>query len=189
MVGTIHSADAAAAQAQVDLTAAYDDAAGQPVDATIPAELGGTTQTPGVHDSASGTFGIPGNLILDGQGDPNAVFIFKTASTLITASASTVTLINGAQACNVFWQVGRAHGVGRVLLRRGEPGHGPDRRERPRHTGRDRRPAGNPSARGRLPRQRGPGSHRLDAAHPGRRPERPLPGTADKAEEQKPSEH
>jgi hypothetical protein len=45
---------------------------------------------------------------LDGQGDPNAVFIFQIASTLTTASASNVKLINGATACNVFWQVGRS---------------------------------------------------------------------------------
>ncbi|MER5647340.1 ice-binding family protein [Streptosporangium sp. NPDC002524] len=112
VVGTIHSADAVAAQAQVDLTGAYNNAAGQAVTATIPTELGGTVRTPGVYDSAAGTFGITGQLTLDGQGDPNAVFIFKTASTLITASASSVNLINGAQACNVFWQVGSSATLG-----------------------------------------------------------------------------
>ena len=112
VVGTIHSADATAAQAQLDLTAAYNNAAGQPVDATLPTELGGTIVTPGTYDSAAGTFGITGELTLDGQGDPNAVFIFKTASTLITASASRINLINGAQACNVFWQVGSSATLG-----------------------------------------------------------------------------
>ncbi|WP_440070417.1 ice-binding family protein [Streptosporangium sp. OZ121] len=112
VVGTIHSADADAAQAQVDLTAAYNDAAGQAVDATLPTELGETTVTPGAYDSAAGTFEITGELTLDGQNDPNAVFIFKTASTLVTASASSVNLINGAQACNVFWQVGSSATLG-----------------------------------------------------------------------------
>ncbi|WP_440099832.1 ice-binding family protein [Streptosporangium sp. H16] len=112
VVGTIHSADADAAQAQVDLTSAYNEAAGQAVDATLPTELGGTTVTPGAYDSAAGTFEITGELTLDGQIDPNAVFIFKTASTLVTASASTVNLINGAQACNVFWQVGSSATLG-----------------------------------------------------------------------------
>ncbi|MEU4536682.1 ice-binding family protein [Streptosporangium sp. NPDC023825] len=111
VVGTIHSADTGSAQAQVDLTAAYDDAAGQ-LATSLPTELGGTTVTPGAYDSASGTFEITGELTLDGQGDPNAVFIFKTASTLVTASASTVNLINGAQACNVFWQVGSSATLG-----------------------------------------------------------------------------
>ncbi|MFS1302903.1 ice-binding family protein [Streptosporangium longisporum] len=112
VVGTVNAGDAVAAQAQVDLTTAYNDAAGQAVDATLPTELGGTTVTPGTYDSAAGTFGITGELTLDGQGDPNAVFIFKTASTLTTASASTVNLINGAQACNVFWQVGSSATLG-----------------------------------------------------------------------------
>jgi hypothetical protein len=59
-----------------------------------------------VYNSAAGTLGLTGTLTLDAQGDANAVFIFQAASTLITAPASTVRLINGAQACKVFWQVG-----------------------------------------------------------------------------------
>ena len=110
--GTVHAADSVALQAQNDLTAAYDDAAASPVTATIPVELGGTTETPGVYASAAGTFGITGTLTLDAQGDPNAVFIFKAASTLITASASNVNLVNGAQAANVFWEVGSSATLG-----------------------------------------------------------------------------
>jgi hypothetical protein len=110
--GTLHTADAAALQAKLDLATAYDDAAGRPTTATVPVELGGTTKTAGVYDSPAGTFGITGTLTLDAQGDPGAVFIFKTASTLITASASGVNLINGAQAGNVFWQVGSSATLG-----------------------------------------------------------------------------
>jgi len=110
--GTIHRADATAAQAQDDLTTAYNNAAGQGPATTLATELGGQTLTPGVYDSSSGTFGITGTLTLDAQGDPDAVFIFKTASTLITASASRVLLINGAQACNVFWKVGSSATLG-----------------------------------------------------------------------------
>ena len=110
--GTEDIADAAAVQAENDLTAAYTDAAARPATATIPTELGGSTVTPGVYDSAAGTFGITGTLTLDAQGDPNAVFIFKAASTLITASASNVNLINGAQASNVFWLVGSSATLG-----------------------------------------------------------------------------
>lgn len=112
VTGTIHQADATAQQAQTDLTVAYNDAAGQAVDATLPAELGGTTLTPGVYDSATGTFQITGNLTLDGQGDPDAVFVLKTTTTLITAGASTVTLTGSARAANVFWQVGSAATLG-----------------------------------------------------------------------------
>ncbi|MDH6130283.1 ice-binding family protein [Kitasatospora sp. GP82] len=117
--GTQHVADAVALQAKNDLTAAYNDAAGRPTTATVPVELGGTTKTPGVYDSPAGTFGITGPLTLDAQGDPNAVFIFKAASTLTTASASSVNLVNGARACNVFWQVGSSATLGTNSILRG----------------------------------------------------------------------
>jgi hypothetical protein len=105
--GATHLADAVALQAQSDLVAAYDDAAGRTPFNTIPVELGGRTLTPGVYvsDAEGGDFQITGTLTLDAKGDPNAVFIFKSASTLITASDSRVRLINGARFCRVFWQV------------------------------------------------------------------------------------
>jgi hypothetical protein len=117
--GTIHTADAIAAQAEDDLTAAYNDAASRPTTAIVPVELGGTTKTPGVYASPAGTFGITGALTLDGQGDPDAVFIFKAASTLITASASSVNLVNGARAANVFWLVGSSATLGTYSILRG----------------------------------------------------------------------
>ena len=110
--GATHQADALAAQAQADLTTAYNDAAGQGPPNTLATELGGQTLTPGVYDSESGTFGITGTLTLNGQGDPDAVFIFKTASTLISASSSQVLTINGAQPCHLFWQVGSSATLG-----------------------------------------------------------------------------
>jgi HD-GYP domain-containing protein (c-di-GMP phosphodiesterase class II) len=108
-----------AAQAKTDLAGAYDDAAGRPTTDSIPVELGGTTQTPGVYESPAGTFGITGTVTLDAKGDPNAVFIFKAASTLITASGSHVKLINGAQSANVFWQVGSSATLGTYSVLRG----------------------------------------------------------------------
>ena len=58
------------------------------------------------------SLGLTGTLTLDAQGDPNAVFVFQAGSTLITASASQVRLVNGAQACNVFWKVGSSATLG-----------------------------------------------------------------------------
>ena len=80
----------------------------------VSADLGGQTLTPGVYqdNGAPASLAITGTLTLDGQGDPNAVFIFRSASTLTTASNSHVTLINGAQSCNVFWQVGSSATLG-----------------------------------------------------------------------------
>ena len=110
--GTIHQTDAAALQAQKDLTTAYDDAAGRTSTATISADLGGQTLTPGVYKGAP-SLHLTGTLTLDGQGDKNAVFIFQTpASTLITASGSRVVLIGEAQACNIIWQVGSSATLG-----------------------------------------------------------------------------
>src|SRR5660397_87751 len=112
LTGTVHLSDDAARFAKDDLAAAYNDAAGRTPVRRIPTELGGSTLLPGVYDSASGTFQITGTLTLDAQGDPNAVFIFKSASTLITASNSNVSLLNGARFCRVFWQVGSSATLG-----------------------------------------------------------------------------
>jgi hypothetical protein len=109
--GTIHATDAVAGQAQSDLVTAYNDAAGRPSTATISADLAGRTLTPGVYTSAS-SLGLSGDLTLDAQGDPNAVFVFQAGSTLTTGSASRVLLIGGAQPCNVFWQVGSSATIG-----------------------------------------------------------------------------
>jgi hypothetical protein len=98
-------------QAQADLVTAYDAAAGQaPATPVAASTLGGLTLTPGVY--SGGALDLTGTLTLDAQGDPGAVFIFQAASTLITASASQVKLINGASPCNVFWQVGSSATLG-----------------------------------------------------------------------------
>nr|MDQ2812290.1 ice-binding family protein [Actinomycetota bacterium] len=107
--GSIHAADAAAAQAQLDLTTAYNDAAGRALTANVPATIGSAgietgPLAPGVY-KATTSLEVKGALTLDAKNDPNAVFIFQVGSALLTDSASTVTLTNGAQACNVFWQV------------------------------------------------------------------------------------
>src|SRR5660397_148078 len=112
LTGTVHLADDVAQVAKDDLVAAYNDAAGRTPVSRISTELGGSTLLPGVYDSASGTFQITGTLTLDAQGDPNAVFVFKTASTLVTASNSNVNLLNGARYCRVFWQVGSSATLG-----------------------------------------------------------------------------
>jgi hypothetical protein len=103
--GDIHAADTLAAEAQSDLTDAYNDAAGRAPTAAIAGDLGGLTLTTGVY-SASSSIGITGTLTLDAQDDPDAVWIFQIGTTLTTASGSTVSLINGANPCNVFWQIG-----------------------------------------------------------------------------------
>ncbi|MEO6109641.1 MAG: ice-binding family protein [Candidatus Saccharimonadales bacterium] len=126
VTGTIYSVDAAGplpcrvtngpllVTAKNNLTTAYTNAANRIPVTTVPTELGGTTLVAGVYDSSSTTFGITagaGALVLDGQNDPSSVFIFQSGFSgtgLNVGSGSTVTLINGAQACNVFWRVDSA---------------------------------------------------------------------------------
>ena len=110
--GSTHSADAVAAQAQNDLTTAYNTAAALPCTADLTGQdLGGLILTPGVYCFSSSAQ-LTGTLTLDGQGDLEADFVFKTGSTLTTASASTVLLVNQAQPCRVFHQVGSSATLG-----------------------------------------------------------------------------
>lgn len=111
VLGSIHAADAEALQAQSDLVIAYNNAAGQAPDAALPPELGGLTLVPGVYN-APVSIGLTGTLTLDAQGNADAVWIFQIGSELTTATASQVSLINGAQPCNVVWQVGSSATLG-----------------------------------------------------------------------------
>jgi hypothetical protein len=136
--GSLHVTDDVALQAKTDLDTAYTNAAGQTPVTEIPTELGGTTLKAGIYDSAAGTFGVTGTLTLDGEGDPDAVFIFQMGSTLTTASASNVALINGADLCNVYWQVGSSATLGSNSdLRRDHHGDSSPSRSPPGRPSRD----------------------------------------------------
>ena len=109
--GTIHLADGVASLAQATLTAGYIDAAGRSGGTSVAGDLVGQTLTSGVYTSTS-SLANSGDLTLDAQGNPSAVFIFQISSTLTTGSGSHVVLANGAKACNVFWQVGSSATLG-----------------------------------------------------------------------------
>ncbi len=110
--GVIHATDAVALGAQNDVAVAYVNLAGQPSDANLTGQdLGGLTLTSGVYTFNSSAQ-LTGTLTLDAQGDPAAVFVFQIGSSLTTASASQVVVINGGANCNVFWQVGSSATLG-----------------------------------------------------------------------------
>jgi hypothetical protein len=109
--GTTHKADAVALQAKSDLTAAYNNAAGQTPPIASDPELGGETLVGGVYNRAA-AMALTGQLTLDGANDPDSIWVFQAGTTLTTASASSIVLINQANPCNVFWQVGSSATIG-----------------------------------------------------------------------------
>jgi hypothetical protein len=111
--GVNHAGDGVTQQAKTDLVSAYNNAAGRTESVLLPLihDIGGNSLVQGVYQAPS-SLGITGLVTLDGEGDPNAIWIFQIGSTLITASDSSVNLINGAQAGNIFWQVGSSATLG-----------------------------------------------------------------------------
>jgi hypothetical protein len=106
-----NAANALAVQAQLDVVTAYNEADARPMTTGVSGDLAGLTLTEGVYTSSS-TLGLNGAVTLNGQGNFNSIFVFQVASALDTGSASSVVLTNGAQACNVYWQVGSSATLG-----------------------------------------------------------------------------
>jgi len=111
VTGAMNVANGASLAAQGDVVTAFNDAAGRSATASISADLAGSTLISGVYN-ASTSMALSGTLTLNGQGNADAVFIFQAGSTLTTFSGSSVVLENGAQACNVFWEVGSSATIG-----------------------------------------------------------------------------
>jgi hypothetical protein len=117
ITGATNLANAASAQAQVDLTAAFNQLAGLPCGTVItPADLGGRTLPPGVYCVAS-SLGVTGTVTL--AGPASGVWVFQIGSTLTTGTTANIALIGGAQAKNVWWQVGSSATLGTGTTFRG----------------------------------------------------------------------
>jgi Ice-binding-like len=107
------------AQAQKDLTVAYDEAAGAPCGTNLTGkDLGGMRLGPGVYCFSSSA-GLTGTLTLDAHGNPGSQWVFQIGSTLTTATNSKVRIVLGHQAwekglrgCNVYWQIGSSATIG-----------------------------------------------------------------------------
>ena len=129
--GTIQTTGDAPNQAQRDVSKAYADLASQQCNVRLNGQdLGGQTLTPGVYCFPSAAATLTGELVLDAQGDPNAVFVFQVGTTLTTAARSSVRVANSGQEadagarvadartrqraslCHVYWQVGNSAAIG-----------------------------------------------------------------------------
>jgi hypothetical protein len=106
VTGATHAADATALAAQNELTTAFTTLGTLPCTLDLTGtDLGGLTLTPGVY-CFSTSAQLTGNLTLNAQSNPLAVWVFRTGSTLTAASGSAVGFINGGNPCNVQWRVG-----------------------------------------------------------------------------------
>ncbi len=119
--GTQHINDAISNQAKLDLTAAYNDAAGRTSTdiVTLSGNIGGLTLTPGLYKSTSSLAISSGDLTFDAKGNANAIFIIQIATTLTTTSGRKVILSGGALASNIFWQVGSSATFGTTSVFKG----------------------------------------------------------------------
>ena len=119
--GTQHINDVISDQAKLDLTAAYNDAAGRTATdiVTLSGNIGGLTLTPGLYKSTSSLAISSGDLTFDAKGNAEAVFIIQIATTLTTTSGRKVILAGGAKASNIFWQVGSSATFGTTSVFKG----------------------------------------------------------------------
>ena len=110
--GVVYAADPVAAQAMSDLITGYSQAADDVCGMDLSGQdLGGMTLTPGVYCFSSAAQ-LTGILTLDGVNDPDAVFVFQIASSLNTAVAAQVDLIDQATGDHVYWEVGSSATLG-----------------------------------------------------------------------------
>src|SRR5580658_8790364 len=118
--GTVYAGGPVAQQAEADLTTAYNNAAGRSVaPVTVSGNIGGLTLAPGLYKSTSSLAISSGNLTLDAQGNAGAVWVFQIASTFTMTSGLQVILANGANAANIFWQVGTSATIGTTCVMQG----------------------------------------------------------------------
>lgn len=119
--GTLHINNNIATQAKLDLTAAYNDAAGRTSTdkVYIAGNIGGLTLSPGLYKSTSSLAISSGDVTFDAKGDPNAVFIIQIASAFTTTAGRKVILSGGALAENIFWQVGSSATFGTTSVMKG----------------------------------------------------------------------
>ncbi len=119
--GTQHINDNIATNSKLELTTAYNDAAGRScIDmVTLSGNIGGLTLTPGLYKSTSSLAISSGDVTFDARGNADAIFIIQIASSLTTTSGRKVFLAGNAKAANIFWQVGSSATLGTTSVFKG----------------------------------------------------------------------
>lgn len=119
--GTLHINDSVANQSKMDIIAAYDNAKNRTATdiVTLSGNIGGLTLTPGLYKSTSSLALSSGDVTFDALGNPNAVFVIQIASAFTATSGRKVILAGGAQASNIFWQVGSSATFGTTTAFKG----------------------------------------------------------------------
>jgi hypothetical protein len=119
--GTLHINDSVANQSKMDIIAAYDNAKNRTATdiVTLSGNIGGLTLTPGLYKSTSSLALSSGDVTFDALGNANAIFIIQIASAFTATSGRKVILAGGAQASNIFWQVGSSATFGTTTAFKG----------------------------------------------------------------------
>lgn len=111
VVGVVHDSDAEATLAQLDVTTAFNTAAGLTPTTSGLTEMNGMSLTPGVYSGGALSLANNGTLTLAGT-SADSVWVFQAASSLTIGSATQIIITGGASACNVFWEVGSSATIG-----------------------------------------------------------------------------
>lgn len=121
IVGTKEINTSLSIQGKLDLTAAYNEAAGRTATdiVTLSGNIGGLTLTPGLYKTTSSLAISSGDVTFDAEGKSNSVFIIQIASAFTTTSGRKVFLKGGAQASNIYWQVGSSVTLGTTSVMKG----------------------------------------------------------------------
>lgn len=112
VLGETHIRDQVAGEAKSALSTAFTTAANEASNGPSGGDIAGSEFLAGTYTASTSLLLSASSVTLNAQGNPNAVFIFQIGSTLTTGSNTSVSLVNGAQACNVFWQVGSSATLG-----------------------------------------------------------------------------
>lgn len=117
IVGSFATADAATAQAKIDIDKAYTALMALPNTVTDHAAAFGIGEiiNTGVY-FVNGAGSLGGTLTLDAKGNKDAIFVFKFAGALGIAAQAKIILANGAQRCNIFWIGGAGVATGAVSI-------------------------------------------------------------------------